>query len=76
MISGTRIRAARTIGTYGRRTTKAPHVPQMPFLPGFAEGRSRPGRATELMCRPASAINAGSRVMAASTAVATATAAV
>ncbi len=76
MISGTRIRAEIATGIHGRRVVKPAHAPQKPARSGLGGRCSQAGRASELMRRPATAISAGSSVTAASTAMATATAAV
>ena len=76
MISGIRMSAASAIAIHGRRVTKFDQCPHMPTLAGSSEGRIRLGSAIELMKRPASDMNAGRSVIAASTAVATAIAAV
>ena len=74
MISGTRIAAASSSGTIGRWTTKPAQRPQMPLCAGSSDAWNRFGSAIELIRLPASDMKAGSRVMAASTAVPTATA--
>ncbi len=76
IISGTRISAETAISTHGLPVTRFDQWPHMPVFSGSSEGCSHFGSAIESMKRPASDISAGSSVMAASTAIATATAAV
>ena len=75
-MSGASTTMATITATHGRRVTAEAQWPQRPSLSGSSEGWRRAGSASRLMNDPASDMSAGSSVTAASTAVATARAAV